>query len=916
MNKCIVLFCAISTLMAASACTPAAPQIAYPRGDAAKTGVFADPGFTGEWAFATGGQVFSSPVIVDGVVYIGSMDGYLYAIDLKSGQLKWKFQAIAGVGTTPAVLDGKVYFGTLTSLEDPIANEENYFYAVDIATGKEIWKTLIPYGLISTPVVTGEAVYFGGLAGKFYALNRQDGKELWTFQTQNGFVSSSYFADGVLYIGGMDAFLYALDAGTGEKKWAAQVSTPINSSPVVTEKEVLICDLENWLYVFDRRSGKQIAKHEVGQAMISSPVVKGEMVYFGLVDGRVIAVNYLTGEGIWEFQTNNAIFSSPAVTEDTVYIGSWDGNLYAVNRTDGKLRWKFPTGGQIWSSPSVAGNMLIFGSFDQQIYAMPVTGPSTALLPEPTPTMRPFQPTLTPLPPTTAVTETTTDGMPWWNDRVFYEVFVRSFYDSDNDGIGDLQGLISKLDYLNDGDPNTTTDLGITGIWLMPVAQSPSYHGYDTTDYYTIEEDYGTNADFKQLMAEAHKRGIVVIVDLVMNHTSNQHPWFIESRQPGSEYEPWYIWSPNYVNFVSPWGSQVWHPLDGRFYYGLFWSGMPDLNYQHGAVTEEMFAIIRYWLEDMGADGFRLDAVRHLIEDGANQENTPATHEWLKNFHKHVRSISADAVMVGEVWDTTEEVLKYIGDEVDLAFEFDLAETILRAVFSGNNTSLVAVQQGILDAFPRGQYAAFLTNHDQNRVLNSLRNNLDSARAAATILLTNPGVPFIYYGEEIGMRGAKPDELIRTPMQWSNSSTAGFTVGTPWQPLGENYATNNVQAMNRDANSLLNHYRRLIHLRNAHPALRTGEMILVESGSSHVYSFLRYSGEEVLLVVVNLSEDEVTDYALQLAAGPLKTGMTARLALGTGVAVAPQVTTAGGFQDYKPLARLAAKGSYIIELMP
>ncbi|MBN1965655.1 MAG: alpha-amylase, partial [Anaerolineae bacterium] len=174
------------------------------------------------------------------------------------------------------------------------------------------------------------------------------------------------------------------------------------------------------------------------------------------------------------------------------------------------------------------------------------------------------------------------EALPWWNDRVFYEVFVRSFYDSDGDGIGDLRGLIERLDYLNDGDPATTDDLGITGIWLMPIAQSPSYHGYDVTDYYTIEEDYGTNADFLELMGAAHARGIVVIVDLVMNHTSSEHPWFVASAAGDPAYTDWYLWRDDNPGYVSPWGSPTWHLADnGRYYFGLFWSGMPDLNYMN-----------------------------------------------------------------------------------------------------------------------------------------------------------------------------------------------------------------------------------------------------------------------------------------------------------------------------------------------
>ena len=199
----------------------------------------------------------------------------------------------------------------------------------------------------------------------------------------------------------------------------------------------------------------------------------------------------------------------------------------------------------------------------------------------------------------------------WWNDTVFYEVFVRSFQDSDGDGIGDLQGLIDRLDYLNDGDPATASDLGVTGIWLMPVAQSPSYHGYVTADYYTVEQDYGSNEGFQRLIDEAHRRGIKVLVDLVLNHTSIEHPWFIDSASgPDSDKRDWYIWRPSDDGSRAPWvgGGPVWHKQGDAYYFGLFWEGMPDLNYRNPEVTAEMQNAARFWLEEMGVDGFRLDA--------------------------------------------------------------------------------------------------------------------------------------------------------------------------------------------------------------------------------------------------------------------------------------------------------------------
>ena len=214
---------------------------------------------------------------------------------------------------------------------------------------------------------------------------------------------------------------------------------------------------------------------------------------------------------------------------------------------------------------------------------------------------------------TTAACATPTE-LPWWADRVFYEVFVRSFQDSDGNGIGDLKGLISKLDYLNDGDPATTDDLGVTGIWLMPVAESPSYHGYDVTDYDTVERDYGTNEDMKALVAAAHERGIAVITDLVLNHTSVEHPWFVDSLTPGSAKAGWYRWSDTDPGISRSDGTPVWHEKDGRWYYGYFWEGMPDLDLTNPDVTKELERVADTWLTDIGVDGFRLDAIRYYLE--------------------------------------------------------------------------------------------------------------------------------------------------------------------------------------------------------------------------------------------------------------------------------------------------------------
>jgi alpha-amylase len=505
------------------------------------------------------------------------------------------------------------------------------------------------------------------------------------------------------------------------------------------------------------------------------------------------------------------------------------------------------------------------------------------------------------------------EGLPWWNNTVFYEVFVRSFADSTtgplaNDGIGDLQGLIEKLDYLQ--------ELGVTGIWLMPIMEAYSYHGYDATDYYSVERDYGTNEDFRRLVEEAHSRGIRVIIDLVLNHTSDQHPWFIDAKTRGSEYRDWYVWSDSDPGNPGPWGEQAWHPLGDQYYYGVFWGGMPDLNYNNPAVTEEMLKVTRYWLEEMGADGYRLDAIPYLIEKGPFLQNTEETHEWLSNFHRTVRDAKPDAFTVGEVWQPTNVIATYVPDQVDAAFMFDLAEGIIAGVNTRMRGPVTGRLQAILNSFPEGQFAPFLTNHDQNRVMNALGKQPDRAKVAATVLLSLPGVPFLYYGEEVGMTGVKPDEKIRTPMQWTAGPNAGFSTAKPWQPVNRDYAEANVETQSADPESLLNHYRKLIALRNEHPALRVGNTVLLEGEHRRVLAFLRQSEGQRLLVVINLEQEPVSDYAFSVASSELRGQLQATELLNAAQVDPPVVDAQGGFADYKPVAELAPRTGYVIQLGP
>lgn len=503
-----------------------------------------------------------------------------------------------------------------------------------------------------------------------------------------------------------------------------------------------------------------------------------------------------------------------------------------------------------------------------------------------------------------------------WRGRVFYEIFVRSFYDSSGDGIGDLQGVIEKLDYLNDGDPTTTTDLGVTGLWLMPIMEAASYHGYDVTDYRTVESDYGTNEDFRQLVEAAHERGMLVIVDMVMNHTSREHPWFLDASAQG-EYNDYYIWREDEPAYTGPWGQDVWHPAGDRFYFGLFWEGMPDLNLNNPDVTAELHDIARFWVEDMGADGFRLDAAKHLIEHDQIQENTEETRTWLSDFRRYVRSVDPDVLVIGEVWSPTLLVSQYIPESLDLAFEFDLSGAMIQSADTGSRYAVAGTLRDVRSRYPADQFAAFLTNHDMNRAMDQLDGDVGKMKVAAALLLTGPGVPFLYYGEEIGMVGSKPDERIRTPMQWTAVPVnAGFSAAQPWEPLQEANETSNVEAQAADPASLLSHYRALIHLRNTHPALSVGDFTFVESDAAEIYAFIRISGDEIVMVLINLDDEEVADFHLSLEDGPLSGTLRASVIYGDGEVGAPSIDASGGFDNYQPVPAMAPHSTLIIQLAP
>lgn len=513
----------------------------------------------------------------------------------------------------------------------------------------------------------------------------------------------------------------------------------------------------------------------------------------------------------------------------------------------------------------------------------------------------------------------------WWNETVFYQVFVRSFKDSEtgplaNDGIGDFQGLIDTLDYLNDGKPETTTDLGITGLWLMPVFEGPSYHGYETSDYYKIESEHGTNEDFKRFIAECDKRGIRVILDLVLNHTSKSHPWFKNAWDPKNPKHDWFIWSDTKPEWKGPWGQQVWFTPDGRnsgpYFYGIFSSHMPDLDYRNPEVTKEMNKVTEFWLKDYGVAGYRLDAIRHLIEDGQQQENTKGTHDWLKDWHKFYKKVKPDAFTIGEVWSSTDVIASYVPDQMDTCFEFDVSYATIDAI---NNTDKKRIGDALnkaWKAYPRNQFGSFLSNHDQTRVMTRFGNDFSKMKLAASMLFTQPGIPFLYYGEEIGQVGDKPDENLRTPMQWNSEPTVGFTKGKPWREAQPDYPSKNVAAQSADQDSLLNLYKKLVRLRTSNPALTKGDFTLAETSSDGVYAFARSEGPQSMLIIANLSDKPVNGCRFKLGNGPFKKAAAPKELLhnATVTTDAPKLNGRGGFNDYTPITTLEPRTLYVLDL--
>lgn len=482
----------------------------------------------------------------------------------------------------------------------------------------------------------------------------------------------------------------------------------------------------------------------------------------------------------------------------------------------------------------------------------------------------------------------------WWQRGVVYQIYPRSFQDSDGDGVGDLPGIIRRMDQL--------VALDIDAIWISPIYPSPmADFGYDVSDYCDVDPIFGTLSDFDRLSAEAHLRGIRIILDFVPNHTSEQHPWFQESRSSrDNPKRDWYLWRsggsgnalPN--NWLSHFGGcgWEWDEATQQYYYHSFLKEQPDLNWRNPAVKRAMFDVLRFWL-DRGVDGFRVDVLWMLIKDDQFRDNPvnpgylpceasynrllplytsdrPETQDIVAEM-RGVLNDYADRVLIGEIYLPIERLVAYYGHDLKgahLPFNFQLIQT------AWNAPSIARLIQEYEAALPRGAWPNWvLGNHDKSRLASRIGEA--QARVAAMLLLTLRGTPTIYYGEEIGMENVPiaPEQVQdpfekndpglslgrdpeRTPMPWDRSEFAGFTTGLPWLPLGANHASVNVAALREAPGSILNLYERLIALRRRSPALASGRIQCVQVQGS-VLKYERCQGEERLSVTLNLGHEPV-----------------------------------------------------------
>jgi maltose alpha-D-glucosyltransferase/alpha-amylase len=484
----------------------------------------------------------------------------------------------------------------------------------------------------------------------------------------------------------------------------------------------------------------------------------------------------------------------------------------------------------------------------------------------------------------------------WFKRAVFYEVHVRGFFDGNDDGSGDLRGLTDKLDYLQ--------WLGIDCIWLLPMYPSPLRDGgYDIADYFAVHPDYGTVDDFRILVEAAHQRGIRVIADLVVNHTSADHPWFQEAREGGAKRD-WYVWSDTDERYqeariifldteVSNW---TWDPIANAYYWHRFFSHQPDLNYDNPEVRQAMLNVLRFWL-DLGIDGFRLDAVPYLYErEGTNCENLPETHEYLKQLRAEVDAGYPDRVLLAEANQWPEDVVEYLGhgDECHMAFQFPVMPRMFMAIRREEATPLYEILERTPTIPETTQWGLFLRNHDEltlemvtdderdymyeeyakdprmrlnlgirRRLAPLLDGGRDEIELMHAILFSLPGSPVLYYGDEIGMGDnvyLGDRDGVRTPMQWTGDRNGGFSradfAALYLPPLMDpvyGYQAVNVEAQLRTPTSFLRWLRRFIALRKEHPVFGLGTYEPQAADNPRVFAHVRRYEEDIVLCVHNLA---------------------------------------------------------------
>lgn len=485
----------------------------------------------------------------------------------------------------------------------------------------------------------------------------------------------------------------------------------------------------------------------------------------------------------------------------------------------------------------------------------------------------------------------------WYKDAIIYQVHVKSFYDSNGDGIGDFRGLIEKLPYIQ--------SLGVNAVWLLPTFPSPlKDDGYDIADYFDIHPDYGTLEDFELFVREAHARGLRVITELVLNHTSDQHPWFQQARQPGSAIRDWYVWADDDQGYPlvriiftdtekSNW---AFDPIAQKYYWHRFFSHQPDLNYDHAEVRRRMIDVLSFWLE-RGVDGIRLDAVPYLYErEGTNCENLPETHAYLKDVRRAIDRNFPNRMLLAEANQWPPDVRPYFGDgdECHMAFHFPIMPRMYMAIRKEDRTPITEIMRQTPDIPENCQWALFLRNHDEltlemvtdeerdymykeyahdprmrinvgirRRLAPLMENNRRRLELLNSMLLTLKGSPIIYYGDEIGMG----DNIylgdrngVRTPMQWSGDRNAGFSraeYNRLYAPVVADpvygYQAINVEAQERTVSSRLNWMRRVVGIRKRYPVFGRGDLEFLHPENRSVLVYVRCDGTHTMLCVCNLS---------------------------------------------------------------